>query len=303
MHCATCPGLQHDVGAERLQHVGAARFRRHRAPAVLRDARAGGRGDEHRRGRDVERMRRVAAGADDVDQMLAVRHLDPGREFAHHLRRGGDLADRLLLDPQADGQRRDHHRRHFAAHDPAHDRQHLVGEDLPVLDRAVQRFLDGDGHGGSGSVGYLGSRFARAQGRSGRRSWRGPPRSAPTTSAGAGAGLQRADVVALRLLVERERARRGGERRIGPRLLRLVLDDVRRAARPGLGLLQCEHRLEIEVGETLRDRFAVPASWHSLRAPAARKRKSAASSNAAAARQIFIVFPPGNSRATRARVR
>ena len=60
-------GRQHDVGAERLEHVGAARLRRHRAVAVLGDARAGRRGDEHRRGRDVERVRRVAAGADDVD--------------------------------------------------------------------------------------------------------------------------------------------------------------------------------------------------------------------------------------------
>ena len=34
----------------------------------------------------------------------------------------------------------------FAAHDPPHQRQHLVGEDLPVLDGALQRFLDGDGH-------------------------------------------------------------------------------------------------------------------------------------------------------------
>ena len=140
-------GLQHDVGAERLQHVGAARLRRHRAAAVLGDARAGRGGDEHRRGRDVERVRRVAAGADDVDQVLAVGHVDLGRELAHHLRRGGDLADGFLLDAQADGERRDHHRRHFAAHDPAHDRQHLVGKDLAVLDRALQRFLRRDGHG------------------------------------------------------------------------------------------------------------------------------------------------------------
>ena len=136
-------GRQHDVGAERLQHVGAAGFRRHRAAAVLGDPRAGRRGDEHRRGRDVEGVRRVAAGADDVDQMLAVGDLDLGRELAHHLRRGGDLADGLLLHAQADGERRDHHRRHLAAHDLAHDRQHLVVEDLAMLDGALERILHG----------------------------------------------------------------------------------------------------------------------------------------------------------------
>ena len=48
-------------------------LRRHRAAAVLRHARAGGRGDEHRRGRDVEGVRAVAAGADDVDQVACGR--------------------------------------------------------------------------------------------------------------------------------------------------------------------------------------------------------------------------------------
>ena len=80
-------------------------------------------------------------------QVLAVGHVDLGGELAHHLRGRGDLADRLLLDAQADGQRGDHHRRHLAAHDLAHQRQHLVVEDLAVLDRALQRFLQRDGHG------------------------------------------------------------------------------------------------------------------------------------------------------------
>jgi len=133
---------EHDVGAERLQHVGAAGLRRHRAVAVLGDARAGARRDEHRRGRDVERVRGVATGADDVEECFRFRHRHPGRELAHHLRRRGDLANGLLLDPQADHQRGNHHRRRLAAHDPAHHRQHLVVEDLAVLDRA----LHGLGH-------------------------------------------------------------------------------------------------------------------------------------------------------------
>ena len=63
--------------------------------------------------------------------------VDLGRELAHHLRGRGDLADRLLLDAQADEQRGDHHRRRLAAHDAPHQREHLVVEDLAVLDRAL----------------------------------------------------------------------------------------------------------------------------------------------------------------------
>ena len=76
-----------------------------------------------------------------------VGHVHLGRDLAHHLRGGGDLADGFLLDAQAGDQRRHHHRRHLAAHDQAHDVQHLVVEDLAVLDGALQRFLGGDGHG------------------------------------------------------------------------------------------------------------------------------------------------------------
>ncbi len=95
-------------------------------------------------------------GADDVDQVLAVGHLHLRGQLAHHLRGGGDLADRLLLDAQADGQRGDHHRRHLAAHDLPHERQHLVVEDLAVLDGALERILHGDGHRCSPSSGGRG---------------------------------------------------------------------------------------------------------------------------------------------------
>ena len=137
---------EQDVRAQRFEYVRAARFRRHRTVAVLGYAGSGAGRDEHRRGRDVERMRSVAARADDVEQILAVGYLDPGCEFAHDLRRCGDLAHRFLLDAQADRQRCDHHGGGFAAHDLAHHGEHLVVEDFAVLDRALQRFLHGDGH-------------------------------------------------------------------------------------------------------------------------------------------------------------
>jgi hypothetical protein len=66
------------------------------------------------------------------------------RELAHHLRRGGDLADRLLLHAQAHDEAGDLRLRELAAHDLAHDVQHLVVEHLAVLDGALDGFGDGD---------------------------------------------------------------------------------------------------------------------------------------------------------------
>jgi hypothetical protein len=91
-------------------------------------------------------VRRVAPGADDIDQVLAVRHVDLGGELAHHLRGRRDLADRLFLDAQPDRQGGDHHGRDFAAHDLPHQRQHLVVKDFAMLDRALQSILESDRH-------------------------------------------------------------------------------------------------------------------------------------------------------------
>src|SRR5690606_37212749 len=82
-----------DVGTEGLKRVGAAGTGRDAAATVLGDAGAGGGGDEDRGGGDVEGVRRVAAGADDVDEMAVVRELHRGRQFAHDAGGGGDLAD------------------------------------------------------------------------------------------------------------------------------------------------------------------------------------------------------------------
>jgi NAD(P)H-hydrate repair Nnr-like enzyme with NAD(P)H-hydrate dehydratase domain len=62
---------------------------------------------------------------------------DLGRQLAHHLRGGGDLADGFLLHAQAGEDGGDHHRRHLAAHDLPHQVQHLVVEDFAVLDDAL----------------------------------------------------------------------------------------------------------------------------------------------------------------------
>jgi hypothetical protein len=136
--------LQVDVGAQRLQHVRAARLRRDTSIAVLGNRGAGRGRDEGRGGGDVEGMRRIAAGADDIDEVGVVGHLHAGAQLAHHRGRGGNLADGFLLHAQAGQDRRGHHRRYVSLHDQPHQVQHLVVEDFPVLDGALERFLRGD---------------------------------------------------------------------------------------------------------------------------------------------------------------
>src|SRR5436190_1458305 len=111
---------------------------------MLRYLGAGRRGDKCRAGRDVERVRRVAAGAAGIDEMAVVRHLDWRRKLAHDLRGRRNLADRFLLHAQAYDEAGDLCRAELAAHDLAHHVQHLVVEHLAVLDSALDGFGDGD---------------------------------------------------------------------------------------------------------------------------------------------------------------
>ncbi|MPN21209.1 hypothetical protein SDC9_168588 [bioreactor metagenome] len=134
---------QIDVGTQRFEHVGAARARRHAAPAVLGHLGAGRSSDEDRCGGNIEAMRGIAAGADDIDEVLVVRHLDRRRQLAHDTGGGGDLADGFLLDAQSGDDGGNHHRRDFAAHDLAHQRDHFVVEDFAMLDDALEGGLRG----------------------------------------------------------------------------------------------------------------------------------------------------------------
>ena len=132
--------------AHGFQNIGAARFARHTAIAVL--AHPGTRGSSHKHGAsgDVESVAAVAPGANDVEQMGLVSDVHRCGELAHDLRRGSDLADGFLLDAQAQQQCRHHDRRHLAIHDAAHEREHLVVEDFAVIYGARQRLSIGDGH-------------------------------------------------------------------------------------------------------------------------------------------------------------
>ena len=111
-------GRQVDRDAQLLQDVGGTRRRRRGPAAVLGDGRARrGRDDRRHRG-DVDRVRAVAAGADDVD--AGQRQIDR-RGLGEHLgRQAGDLLGRLPLRPERDGEGRDLHRGGLAGHDLAH---------------------------------------------------------------------------------------------------------------------------------------------------------------------------------------
>ncbi len=74
---ATRRGRQVEPDAELLQHVGRSRLRGRRAVAVLDDPRPGAGRHDGGHGRDVDRHRAVAAGADDVEQPALDR--DRGR--------------------------------------------------------------------------------------------------------------------------------------------------------------------------------------------------------------------------------
>ncbi len=71
-------GRQVDVDAQRLHYIRTARLAADAAPAVLADLGTGSRSDKHRAGRDVEGVRAVTTGADDVDQVGFVDDVDLG---------------------------------------------------------------------------------------------------------------------------------------------------------------------------------------------------------------------------------
>ena len=133
------PGL--DVHAELLEHVRRAAVRADGAVAVLGDRRARAGGDERRRGRDVERVPRIAAGAAGVEHDLGA-GLDAARLRAHDAGAAGDLLRRLALHAQRDDERRDLRRRRLAAHHLVHRLRALFGRQVPPLGQAADRLFN-----------------------------------------------------------------------------------------------------------------------------------------------------------------
>ena len=112
-------GRELEIEAERLEDVGRAGGGRDRPVAVLRHARAGGRGDERSGGRDVERPGAVAAGSGRVDEVAPLR-LDDEHVLPHRLGAARDLVGRLALQAKRDEEAADLRRRRLPAHDRAH---------------------------------------------------------------------------------------------------------------------------------------------------------------------------------------
>ena len=79
--------------------------------------------------------------------MGPVLHMHLGGKFTHDLGRSGDLADGLLFHTQSGQQSAHHQRRHLALHDHAHQVQHFIVKYFTVLNRSLQGFGGGDGHG------------------------------------------------------------------------------------------------------------------------------------------------------------
>ena len=96
---------------------------------------------ERRRGRDVDRLRAVAAGARRVDEVVALRvHRED--VLAHRLGAAGDLVGGLALQAQRDQEAADLRRRRLAAHDRAHHLTRLVAPQVVAVEKARERLLD-----------------------------------------------------------------------------------------------------------------------------------------------------------------
>ncbi len=134
-------GLELEPEAERLEHVGGTRRGRCRTVAVLRDAGAGAGRDECRGGRDVVRVRAVAPGADDVDEICALR-VDREHMLSHRLGAARDLVGRLALRAQGDEKAGDLRLRRFAAHDRVHRLARVLAREVAAVEHLRERLLD-----------------------------------------------------------------------------------------------------------------------------------------------------------------
>ena len=127
--------------AERLEHVRRARRRGGGAVSVLRDRRARRCRHERRRGRDVERVRAVAARADHVDEVVALRP-DGEDVLAHRLGTARDLVRGLALEPKRDEEAADLRLRRLAAHDLVHHVAGLRTREVVPVEQSRERGLD-----------------------------------------------------------------------------------------------------------------------------------------------------------------
>ena len=132
---------QLELEAECLEHVRCTGLRGGRSVAVLRHGCPRGGSDERGRRRDVVRVRPIAAGADDVDE-IGARGADAQHVLAHRLGAAGDLLRRLALRPQRDEKAGDLRLRRVAGHDHGHRPARLVPRQVVAVEQPRDRLLD-----------------------------------------------------------------------------------------------------------------------------------------------------------------
>ena len=118
-----------DVDAKRLEEIGAAASAGHRPVAVFRDPDAAGRDDKRRDGRDVERVRAVAAGATRIEDVRELPR-QARRPRAHGTRQPDDLGRTLTLHREADEQTRNLRALRAAFHDLFHRRGRFLDREV-----------------------------------------------------------------------------------------------------------------------------------------------------------------------------
>ena len=98
-------------------------------------------GDERGGGRDVVRVRAVAAGAHHVDE-VGARRVDAEDVLAHRLGAAGDLFRGLALRPQRDEEAGDLRVRRLAGHDLGHRLARLVAGEVVAVEQPRESLLD-----------------------------------------------------------------------------------------------------------------------------------------------------------------
>ena len=129
-------GIESDVDAERLEHVGAATPAGGRPVAVLRHRDPGPSRHQRGRGRDVERARAVAAGAAGVD--ASRRQVEWRRMRPHRFDKPRHLLHRLAPGPERDQETGNLRRGGLTGHHLVHNGACM----LPTERCALQELLD-----------------------------------------------------------------------------------------------------------------------------------------------------------------
>ena len=142
-HAGLPRGVDVDGDAERLDDVGAAAPARDRAVAVLGDGHAARRDHDRRGGREVQRVRAVAARAASVDDAreAVVDRRHPG---AHRLGGGDDHLRGLAPHAERDGEGADLHRRPQPVKDGVEGRADLRGRQRASCEERAEDRREGE---------------------------------------------------------------------------------------------------------------------------------------------------------------